>query len=169
MPFTFSAPEMTPEEEKEELEQLSTEERQQIKDNIYGRRRFEETEEMWLLGHSQLKEALYLLPAEEKDAYLEALERCPNVVRVGTDFIAFMRADEYCAQVSCSFGFLSTFGDLILPPLSPFSAELSLLISSLQFTFYPGCSSTSSVVLEIQTRSVRESCLSTHDTSWRHD
>jgi hypothetical protein len=117
MSFTYSAPEMTPEEEREELEQLSTEERQQIKDDIYGRGLFEETEEMWSAGRSQLKEALYLLPAQEKDAYLEALERCPDVVQTETDFIAFMRADEYCAEVSCRFSVL--LETLLLFPFSP--------------------------------------------------
>jgi hypothetical protein len=102
MPFTFSAPEMSLEEEREELEQLSNDERQKIKDHKYGSGCFKETEEMRSSGRSQLKEALVLLPAEEKDAYLEALERCPDVVRAETDFIAFIRADEYCAEVSCS-------------------------------------------------------------------
>jgi hypothetical protein len=105
MSFTYSAPEMSPEEEREELEQLSTEERQKIKDDMYGRGCFEESEEMWPSGSSQMKEALHMMPVEEKDAYIEALERCPDVVRVETDAIAFLRADEYCAEVSYNLTF----------------------------------------------------------------
>jgi hypothetical protein len=169
MPFTFSAPEMSPEEEREELEQLSTDERQKIKDHKYGEGCIEETEEMRSSGRSQLKEAMVLLPAEEKDAYLEALKRCPDVVRAETDFIAFIRADEYCIEVNCSFPCLSTIRDLMLsPPPFSFSTELSLIASFLQSTFYPGRSSTSSALLEMQTRCLWKSCLSTYDNSWCH-
>jgi hypothetical protein len=116
MTFAYSAPEMTPKEEKDELEQLSSEDRQRISDDMYGRTRFEETDEMRSSGPLRLKRALSMLPAEEKDAYLEALQRCPDVVRAETDFIAFIRADEYCAEVSCSFEYLSTIRDLMLSP-----------------------------------------------------
>jgi hypothetical protein len=93
---------MTPEEETEELEKLSSEERKRLKDDMYGRTCFEETDEMRSSGPLLLKRALAILPTEEKDAYLEALGRSPDVVRVETDPIAFLRTDEYCAEVRSS-------------------------------------------------------------------
>jgi hypothetical protein len=100
MTFTYSAPEMTPEEERVELEQMSPEDHKRVRDDMYGRGHFEETEEMRSSGPTKLKDALTCLPAEEKDAYLEALERSPDIVRAETDPMAFLRAEEYCVEVS---------------------------------------------------------------------
>jgi hypothetical protein len=141
---------------------MSPEDRKRLRDDMHGRVRFEETEEMRSSGPWALKEALARLPAEEKDAYLEALERSPDVVRVETDPLAFLRAEDYCLEVSCSSALNFSSHTTIRCCLYNFS----LIASSLLYSTFPGCSSTSSTLLEMQTRHLWESRLSTHDTSW---
>jgi hypothetical protein len=97
--FTFSAPTITPEDELEEREALTEEERNIIHEDLHGSSEQEvtETDELLKNGIRLLHEALKAIPAEEKIAYLEALERAPQLVERESKGILFLRFERYDA------------------------------------------------------------------------
>jgi hypothetical protein len=96
--FTFTAPEVTEQQEKEEREALTDEERKKLHEDLYGGEQLVgETEELLQNGTRMLREALLAIPDEEKVAYLEALEIAPLLVERESDPAAFLRCEKYDA------------------------------------------------------------------------
>ena len=81
MPFSFTAPSVTPEQEQAERDALSESERRKLDDGIYGRepndpkKNSEPVSETLL---AQFRAALDAIP--DKDAYLEASKRVPELL-----------------------------------------------------------------------------------------
>jgi hypothetical protein len=100
--FSFSAPQISLEDEERERELLSEEELEEIQNDIYGLSvdLKDETEEMRQSAPRLMQQALVLIPEEEKAEYLEALETCPELVAQETPPLPFMRCDNYDANVS---------------------------------------------------------------------
>lgn len=100
MSFSWSAPQFTKEDERRERESLTEDERSQIQADIFGRGpTIRETSNLLADRTDRYHNALALLPASEKAAYLIALERCPHLVRTETNPLLFLRADNYNAEV----------------------------------------------------------------------
>jgi hypothetical protein len=100
--FSFAAPQISEEDEQRERDLLSEDERQTIQDDIYGLSvdlKYE-TEEIRQSAPDLMQRALVEIPVEEKSEYLEALERCPELVAKETPPLPFMRCDHYDANVS---------------------------------------------------------------------
>jgi hypothetical protein len=96
--FTFTAPVVTEQQEKEEREALSDEERKKLHEDVYGGEQLvTETEEMLRNGAWMLDEAVLAIPDEEKAAYLEALESAPELVEQESDPVPFLRCEKYDA------------------------------------------------------------------------
>jgi hypothetical protein len=97
--FTFTAPIVTEEEEREERAALTDEERLRLNLDVYGGEQFvPETEEMLENGVVLLREALQDIPDTEKAAYLEAIEIAPLVVERESNPVAFLRCEKYDAE-----------------------------------------------------------------------
>jgi hypothetical protein len=96
--FTFTAPIVTPEDEAVERQALTVDERQRIHDDVYGKESLlRETDDMLENGTNLIQEALLEIPDADKQAYLEALERSPQLVKRETDPVAFLRCEKYDA------------------------------------------------------------------------
>jgi hypothetical protein len=94
--FTCSAPIVTNEEEIIEREALSDDERQIILDDAYGTEVImPETDTMLTEGTALMAQALQAIPDTGKLAYLEALERAPELVERESDPVAFLRCEQY--------------------------------------------------------------------------
>jgi hypothetical protein len=102
MSFSWSAPRVTAEQETLERESLTVAERAKLVDDIYGRSQqsVEENSSMVSDAISDMNMHLVLIPPEEKEAYLEALERCPDLVASESTCITFLRAEHYNPEVS---------------------------------------------------------------------
>jgi hypothetical protein len=101
--FSFSAPIVTPDDEQAEREALTEDERQTIHKEIYGvedKDEVEETDTMVEKAVLLLQDALQEIPDEEKEAYLEALERAPMLVETESDPVRFLRCEKYDAGVA---------------------------------------------------------------------
>jgi hypothetical protein len=96
--FTFTAPTITLQDEMEEREALTEEERNIIHEDLHGsEQEATETDELLKNGMLLLHEALEAIPEEEKIAYLEALERAPQLVERESKGIIFLRFERYDA------------------------------------------------------------------------
>jgi hypothetical protein len=94
----FTAPIVTPEDEKAEREALTEDERHSIDKAVYGAEdEIAETDAMVEKAVLLLQEALHEIPDVEKQGYLEALERAPLLVERESDAIRFLRCEEYDA------------------------------------------------------------------------
>ena len=100
--FSFAAPQISLEDEERERELLTEEQREKIQNDIYGLSvdLKDETEEMRQSAPRLMQRALVEIPVEEKAEYLDALERCPELVAQETPPLPFMRCDHYDANVS---------------------------------------------------------------------
>ena len=98
--ISFTAPEISEEEERKERAALTNEERQRLQDDLYGTGGVFETEEMRQSAAGRLQQAMMLMPVEQKCDYLEALERVPELVVKESPALAFMRCENYDATVS---------------------------------------------------------------------
>lgn len=96
--FSISAPICTVEEHQQELELLSKEERREIEENVTGTARFIETPSMKEAGLVEFQHELDLIPTEQKEAYLEAVRRCPLLVETETSPVKFLRCEHYNAK-----------------------------------------------------------------------
>lgn len=101
MSFSWSAPQVTPEQETLERESLTVAERSKIVNDIYGHSEqlVQENAPMIRTAISETNMHLYLIPPEEKEAYLEALERCPELVASESSCIIFLRAENFNPEV----------------------------------------------------------------------
>ena len=98
--FSFTAPQITEEDERREKEALTQEERKRLEDDLYGSNDLDEHPEMTETAAAYcLQQAMMQIPAEQKEAYLEALERAPELVAKESPAIAFMRCENYDAAV----------------------------------------------------------------------
>jgi hypothetical protein len=94
----LTAPIVTLDDEQAEREALTEDERQTIHKEIYGvEDEIKETDTMVERAVLILQEALHEIPDEEKQAYLEALERVPLLVERESDPISFIRCEKYDA------------------------------------------------------------------------
>jgi hypothetical protein len=94
--FTFTAPIVTTEDEIIEREALTGDERQRIRDEVYGTEVImPETEAMLTEGTALMAQALQAIPETDKLVYLEALDRAPELVRRESDPAAFLRCEKY--------------------------------------------------------------------------
>jgi phosphoribosylaminoimidazole carboxylase (NCAIR synthetase) len=94
--FTSSAPIVTAEDETVEREALTGDERQTVRDEVYGTEVImPETETMLTEGTALMAQALQAIPDTDKLAYLEALERAPELVQRESDPAAFLRCEKY--------------------------------------------------------------------------
>jgi hypothetical protein len=108
MSFSWSAPTVTPEQEILERESLTVAERAKLVDDIYGHGEQFVQENALMVSDaiSDMNMHLILIPPEEKEAYLQALERCPvDLVASESSCITFLRAEHFNPEVGfvCSF------------------------------------------------------------------
>ena len=98
--FSFTAPHITKEQEKEEYSNFDEEERADIQRDLYGTdtpTTFAEDERPEILPESMtlLQEALEAIPQHEKVDYLQALERVPHLVARESPGESFLRAMQF--------------------------------------------------------------------------
>jgi hypothetical protein len=101
MSFSWSAPQVTPEQETLERESLTVAERAKLVTDIYGHseQSVQENALVVRVAISGVNMHLCLIPPEEKEAYLEALERCPDLVASESSCITFLRAEHFNPEV----------------------------------------------------------------------
>ena len=98
--FSVTAPQLTPEEERQELESLSRETRQQLHDEINGQEQeILETEDLLTERSIQLHQFLDEMPFENKTEYLDAIMRVPELVSNEANPDKFLRCERYNAKV----------------------------------------------------------------------
>ena len=94
--LSITAPQFTVDDELLELSTLEEDELVAAEADIYGTGIFEETDEMIQLGPEELQHTIINeIPIEEKEAYLEACERCPEIVQSESNYIMFLRSENY--------------------------------------------------------------------------
>ena len=101
MSFSWSAPQVTPEQEVLEREILTVAERAKLVTDIYGHsdQSVLENDLMVTTAIADVNMHLSLIPPEEKEAYLKALERCPDLVASESSCISFLRAEHFTPEV----------------------------------------------------------------------
>lgn len=99
MPFSFSAPRFTEADERYEQEHLTDEERREAWRDVHGQAEpLHESPRMLETAESRLEKELANIP--DKHAYLDAVATCPDVVRLESPAIRFLRCEKYNASVS---------------------------------------------------------------------
>jgi hypothetical protein len=99
MTFSFSAPRFTEADERYEQEHLTESERLEAWSDVYGKTNpLKETPEMLQSAQQLLEEELQNIP--NKQAYLDAVAACPDVVRSESPALRFLRCEKYNAAVS---------------------------------------------------------------------
>ena len=98
--LSITAPQFTAEVERLEQETLTEEELTSANDVIYGTGSFNETDSMRCRGPAEMYMTLKDFPDEEKEAYLEALARAPQLVQTESDPLLFLRSENYNSWVS---------------------------------------------------------------------
>jgi hypothetical protein len=94
--FTGSAPIVTKEDEIIERGALSDDEWQRIQEEVYGSEIImPETDTMLQEGTALIAQALQDIPDTDKLAYLEALERAPELVERESGPVAFLRCEKF--------------------------------------------------------------------------
>lgn len=101
--ISVTAPSFTPAQEKEEKDTLPAEERAYIDSELFGT----DTPFEISMSEAEVTEAVVELrrridemPVEEKEEYLEALERVPDLVERETNPLMFLRCDNFDVEVS---------------------------------------------------------------------
>jgi hypothetical protein len=97
--FSISAPQLSEEEQQREKDALTNEERLEISQDVAGRARFIETPEMTRQGLVKFQQELSQIPHKTKDAYLQAMQRAPQLVETETNPIKFLRCERFDAKV----------------------------------------------------------------------
>ena len=96
--FSFTAPTITEAQERAELQVLSPEEKEAIRNDLFGTGlQQEETPEMITNGLSIMRSAIDEMPHTMKKDYMEALEQAPHLVERQSNWEAFLRAADYDA------------------------------------------------------------------------
>ena len=98
--FSFTAPVVTPEEERQEREQLSKEELDEIENDVHGLENDDLVKNMKNVhGKELVLEALRQIPTHEKKDVCEAFKRVPNLVEKESSPAAFLRCENNNAMV----------------------------------------------------------------------
>ena len=98
--ISYTAPQFTEDDMRQEEESLSQEERLEIENDVTGNQAIRrETAQMVSEGMAELQRALDAIDINDNQAYLEALEHCPGIVRAESDPIRFLRCENYNGQV----------------------------------------------------------------------
>jgi hypothetical protein len=98
--ISYTAPQFTEDDMRQEEESLSQEERLEIQNDVTGKQAItRETAQTVSEGIAELRRALDAIHVNDKQAYLEALENCPSIVQVESDPIRFLRCENYNGQV----------------------------------------------------------------------
>jgi hypothetical protein len=98
--ISYTAPQFTEDDMRQEEESLSQEERLEIENDVTGKQAItRETAQTVSEGIADLRRALDAIHVNDKQAYLEALENCPGIVQVESDPIRFLRCENYNGQV----------------------------------------------------------------------
>jgi hypothetical protein len=92
----------TKEQEEKERASVTEEENAAAVQDIYGDRVTDETEKMVNDSLILFAKELGTIPEEVKIGYLQALERCPEVVEQESSPIRFLRADAFDAQLAAA-------------------------------------------------------------------
>ena len=114
--ISITAPQFTVDDERLEREMLTEEEYIASQHDIYGTDEFCETGDMLREGPVELERAIQEIPMEEKEAYLEASERVPEIVEAESNYIMFLRSENYNVWVSVHvrisyFSIFALFGE----------------------------------------------------------
>ena len=114
--ISITAPQFTVDDERLEREMLTEEEYIASQHDIYGTDEFCETDDMLREGPVELERAIQEIPMEEKEAYLEASERVPEIVEAESNYIMFLRSENYNVWVSVHvrisyFSIFALFGE----------------------------------------------------------
>jgi hypothetical protein len=98
--ISYTAPRFTEDDMRREEESLSQEERLEIENDVTGNQAIRrETAQTVSEGIAEFQQALDAINVNDKQAYLEALENCPDVVREESDPIQFLRCENYNGRV----------------------------------------------------------------------
>lgn len=101
MTFSFSAPRFTEADERYEQEHLTESERLEAWRDVYGKTEpLHETPGMLEKAEQVVAKALERIP--NKHAYLDAMEACPDLVRLESPAVRFLRCEKHNAAVSHS-------------------------------------------------------------------
>jgi hypothetical protein len=99
--FSFTAPHITPEEERQERECLSPENRQELLNDLYGiGPEIHETDAMIAMKLHELGQAVDAVPVCQKKDFLDARARAPHLVETEANPLKFLRCEKYDAVVS---------------------------------------------------------------------
>jgi hypothetical protein len=98
--ISITAPVFTEEDERIERESMSPEELEEVHNDTHGINTFEATPEMVQHGPYELQLALEDIHEEEKEVYLEALRMCPELVEQESNYLMFLRSENYNVWVS---------------------------------------------------------------------
>lgn len=99
MTFSFSAPRFTEADERYEQEHLTESERLEAWRDVYGKTEtIPETREMIETAQQVMEKELERIP--NKQAYMDAVAACPDLIRLESPAIRFLRCEEYNAAVS---------------------------------------------------------------------
>jgi hypothetical protein len=143
--FSFTAPHITPEEEKLERDSLSPEMRQEVQNDLYGiGPEIHETDEMIAMKVHELEQAVDALPDSKKKDFLDARARAPHLVETEASPLKFLRCEKYNAVVSSSSLVRNNNGVEYVRTVCTVvknSNVLSLFVSKLIYNIIDCCSS----------------------------
>jgi hypothetical protein len=106
--FSFTAPHVTPEQEREERENLSDARRREIHNDLFGfeqqqhRHAGKEVPEVSDSALDGIYEAIEKLPLQQKIEYLEARKHAPKLCQTESDPIMFLRCEKFDYEVRFS-------------------------------------------------------------------
>ncbi len=101
--FSFTAPHVSPEQERAERESLSDETRQQIHDDMYGVDQEKDIEKNSQISEEALEglfQAIERIPMRQKKEYLEAMDRAPQLVQTESEPRMFLLCEKSNCEVS---------------------------------------------------------------------
>ena len=157
--FSFTAPQITPEEEQRERDNLTKDMKEEVEQDLFGvETETIETEEMIETQLELFHEALDQIPESEKKEYLMAKERAPKLFERDCDPVKFLRCEKYNPWVRMSC-IRRSMRSLVTAVVS------HLLVNSLVrlFLIAGGCKSHGCVLEDTLQPFWRRTCVSTHD------
>jgi hypothetical protein len=96
--FSFSAPRFSAEDNEREASTMTDEERLEVRNDLYGTYTLPtETIELISRCMASMEECITQIP--EKEAYLVAQERCPELFTTESAPIRFLRSESYNPEV----------------------------------------------------------------------
>jgi hypothetical protein len=159
MSFSWSAPQVTPEQETLERESMSSEERATIVADIYGSNNSSVDENIDAISDVHMH--ISLISSDEKVAYLEANERCPDLVATESNAMTFLRADRYSPEVR----FVSLFVLCVCPEIHFKSNTYFSLFQFNHALLVVVCCTAPRQILGVATHYIWRTRVSSHDTT----